>query len=166
MIDANTLGVVFGDNPTIGGAFLRGCVDNQRRRLVLGGKLATELNRMEEFLRWLSGALNSGEAYAPCEACVDEQTRLMQRNGSCTSNDTHVIALAQISRCRILCTRDNDLIADFKSKQLINNPRGRIYSIDNNLTQSAANSTLNQWTRRCRGDACHNKLSPPCSHRP
>ena len=132
----------------------------------MGGKLATELNRMGKFLQWVSGALNSGEAYAPCVECVETQTLLLQRNQSCTSNDTHVIGLAQISRCRILSTRDNALISDFKSKQLIDNPRGRIYSVDNNLTQNAANSTLNQWTRQCQGDACHNTLSPHCPHKP
>ena len=49
----------------------------------------------------------------------------------CRSNDSHVIALAQISGARLLYTNDRDLQDDFKDKRLISKPRGKIYSTPN-----------------------------------
>jgi len=45
----------------------------------------------------------------------------------CESDDPHVIALAQISGARILCSRDKNLHKDFTNSELVNDPRGRIY---------------------------------------
>ena len=44
------------------------------------------------------------------------------------SDDPHVLALARESGARLLYTGDRDLIADFKDKRFIDNPRGRVYS--------------------------------------
>ena len=51
------------------------------------------------------------------------------------SDDPHVLALARVSGVRLLYRADKDLIADFKDKRFIDNPRGRVYS-------SAANASL------------------------
>lgn len=48
--------------------------------------------------------------------------------GMCQSDDTHIIALAQISGARLLFSNDKALHQDFKNKELINNPRGKVYS--------------------------------------
>ena len=67
------------------------------------------------------------------------EEKLLQEEG-CRSNDTHVIALAQISGARLLYSNDKDLHVDFKNKRLIDEPRGKIYSTneDKNFTYSHA----------------------------
>ena len=59
---------------------------------------------------------------------VDARTEQIQNEGSCTSDDPHVIALAQVSRARLLYSNDGDLQKDFKNKRLIDQPRGKVYS--------------------------------------
>ena len=56
-----------------------------------------------------------------------EETRL-EKKGLCISDDPHVIALARISGARLLCSNDKDLQQDFGTKNLIDRPRGKVYS--------------------------------------
>ena len=58
---------------------------------------------------------------------VDAETAIIKQQGLCRSDDPHVIALAKISGARLLCTSDEDLHADFKNPEIVNNPRGSIY---------------------------------------
>ena len=58
---------------------------------------------------------------------VEERTREIEREGKHSSNDAHVLAVAQLGGVRLLFTNDQDLEQDFKSKALIDNPRGNIY---------------------------------------
>lgn len=51
------------------------------------------------------------------------------------SDDPHVLALARATGVRLLYTGDPGLIADFKDKKFIDQPRGKVYS-------SAANAQL------------------------
>ena len=46
------------------------------------------------------------------------------------SNDAHVIALAQLSGARLLYTNDGDLQKDFRNKNLVDNPEGKVYSTE------------------------------------
>ena len=46
----------------------------------------------------------------------------------CVSDDQHIIALAQISGARLLYSHDGDLQEDFRNKELIDRPRGKVYS--------------------------------------
>ena len=45
-----------------------------------------------------------------------------------TSDDPHVLALARCADVRLLYTKDRALIADFKNKNIVDKPRGRVYS--------------------------------------
>ena len=45
----------------------------------------------------------------------------------CVSDDPHVIALAQESGARLLCSLDEALHTDFTNPRLINAPRGHVY---------------------------------------
>ena len=49
-------------------------------------------------------------------------------DGACQSNDLHVLALAQVSGARLLYSNDLTLHQDFGNGDLINGPRGKIYS--------------------------------------
>ena len=44
------------------------------------------------------------------------------------SKDHHVLALAKVSGARLLYTGDKDLKADFKNRDILDGPRGSIYS--------------------------------------
>lgn len=44
------------------------------------------------------------------------------------SNDHHIIALARLSGARVLFSRDERLHEDFKNRQILNRPRGRVYT--------------------------------------
>jgi hypothetical protein len=43
------------------------------------------------------------------------------------SDDPHILALAVISRCRLLFSNDQALIRDFKNTTLVPPPKGRVY---------------------------------------
>ena len=60
------------------------------------------------------------------EILIQEQNALPVRQ-ECKSNDHHIIALARISRARLLYTIDSALQQDFKNRHLLSRPRGRIY---------------------------------------
>ena len=49
-------------------------------------------------------------------------------SGEITSDDPHVLALARVSGARLLYTKDNALIRDFKDKKFIDQPRGKVYT--------------------------------------
>ena len=167
IIDASAFNRVFGDSASFAGKVLIENVNNQRRRLVWAEseKLNEELRKYEKARDWVSNALNSGRAHQACKKCVEERTRALDKCQALTSDDPHVIALAQISECRILCSRDNALISDFRSGSLINNPRGHVYPIDRPTTRNRATSQLISWTVYCGGHACQTK-PVPCLHNP
>lgn len=43
------------------------------------------------------------------------------------SNDEHVVELVRVSRIRVVCTNDNDLISDLKNTAIIPRPACKIY---------------------------------------
>lgn len=93
-------------------------------KLVVGGHLATEINRLNDariFIRQLSQA---GRARIIPKEITDEEAK---KFGNYKSDDPHVIALARVSGARILCSHDKDLHKDFRNTKLINNPKGHIY---------------------------------------
>ena len=59
---------------------------------------------------------------------VDARAIELRMDNSCVSNDEHIIALAQISGARLLYSNDKKLHKDFGNKNLIDNPRGKVYS--------------------------------------
>ena len=59
---------------------------------------------------------------------VDARTDELRRRTVCTSNDEHVLALALVSGARLLYTNDEALIADFKNREIVANPRGKVYT--------------------------------------
>lgn len=94
-------------------------------KLVVGGHLATELNRVGVARRFVISLLRAGRARQISDIATNEEENLIA--GSCKSDDPHVIALARISGARILCSSEKDLHEDFLNPQLISDPRGHIY---------------------------------------
>lgn len=127
ILDANVAGEVFGKTrPTAGLKFFE-WMDHGPGRLVLGGHLRDELVKTSA-QEWVKQALLAGRIRNVSDTKVHARTDALRNSEECMSNDPHVIALAQISRARLLYTNDVRLHQDFNNKQLIDNPRGKVYS--------------------------------------
>ena len=126
ILDANVVHKVFGQNrPDAGKAFFD-WITSGSGSLVTGGKLHRELTHMHTFREWSKQAVLSGRIKRFNDQEIDDRTARLK--GSCTSDDPHVIALAQISGARFLYSDEGDLHQDFKNRTLIGNPRGTVYS--------------------------------------
>lgn len=95
--------------------------------IVFGGRLATELERVKEGARRLRLLSASGKAQRVDAGIVNAEETNLKATGLCKSNDPHVIALARISRARVLCSGDKALHADFTNPNLVSAPKGRVY---------------------------------------
>ena len=85
-------------------------------------------NELKDVKGRLAVYVRSGHAHlVDIKEIIPEENKLQIINGL-KSNDIHILALARASGARLLCTEDRALIDDFKNKEIIDNPRGRIYS--------------------------------------
>ena len=129
IVDANVAHEVFGaDRPEAGVKFFD-WINSGIGRLVVGGMLLEELNRTSA-REWARQALNAGLIRNVRETDVNAAMEELQNEGLSRSNDAHVLALAQISGARLLYTNDRPLQQDFRTRSLIDNPPGKIYSTD------------------------------------
>lgn len=95
--------------------------------LVVGGQLRREYLGYSSLRRFLVELDRMGSLRIVRDHSVDELTDSINAVDLCESNDAHLIALAQISGARILCTSDDAAARDFTRKSLIDNPRGKVY---------------------------------------
>ncbi len=129
IIDTNAVSEVFGSNLPPAGERFFDWLNKGSGRLVVGGKLLDELEKSStDFRRWGQEAQLAGKMRIVNKSGVDARTEQLQSEGAITSDDPHVIALAQVSGARLLYTNDRRLQEDFKNKRLIDDPRGRVYS--------------------------------------
>lgn len=128
IVDAQVAHEVFGPEPSPAGRKFYEWVGKAHGRLVVGGKLLEELdNGSPDFREWSTQAISAGLLTVFDERKVDDRTDEIKRSGQHRSNDPHVLALAQVSRARLLFTNDRRLEQDFGNKSLIDEPRGRVY---------------------------------------
>lgn len=97
-----------------------------RQKITYGGKLAEEYARDKGILSAVRVLTRRGRAHREDPAEVDAETERVKPD--CKSDDPHIISLACVSGVRLLCTRDRDLITDFITKALVDNPRGKVYT--------------------------------------
>ena len=102
-------------------------INNKDGKLVFGGKLKKELIGNDKLKRLLIQLNSAGKAISYPDDKVDAEQKIVEKMNECVSDDPHVIALARVSKARVLCTNDDDLMEDFHNKTLIDSPRGRIY---------------------------------------
>lgn len=127
IVDANLASRVFGSpaepdfSPIIDWLLERG------GELVVGGHLATELDRLGEPRRFVRALLRAGRARLVPDTEVKQEASTVDETGLCISNDCHIIALARVSGARTLCTHDRALQGDFGNSHLVSNPRGKVY---------------------------------------
>lgn len=105
-----------------------------------GSKFADELQYKTR--RLLKEYAKAGHAKLIPASVFEEDEQHLQENPAVKSNDCHVLALARVADVRILFTEDQDLMEDFKNPNLINKPRGKIFSGKQNEKE-----LLNNW--RC-----------------
>lgn len=144
IIDASVAGVAFAIPYHVDFKPLWHWIECQDGRIVLGGRLSSELNRLPNVRRLLAEFTRAGLAVYVTKQKVDEEEKEVHKLGLCRSNDPHVIALARVSGARVLCTNDGDLEVDFKNRQLVSAPRGSIY-------KNASHKSLLKHNRICIG---------------
>jgi predicted nucleic acid-binding protein len=143
IVDANLASTVFASPPHPDFAPVLDWLDKQDGRIVFGGRLAKELEKLEKARRYLRTLLQAGRAWRLLGESIDQEEAVVEGTGLCRSNDPHVIALARISGARTLCTNDRNLERDFKNLQLVSNPKGSIY-------KRRTHARLLRHTRSCR----------------
>ena len=139
IIDANVVAEAFGETPNDAGAGFRRWISNGEGQLVSGGKLHEELRQASHrFREWAVVAQSTAQLRligAPLSARV---VRDFDAHASRQSDDPHILALSSVSGARLLYSNDDALQQDFRNPELINNPRGRVYStrVDSRFTRS------------------------------
>ena len=83
-------------------------------------------------------------------AAVCTGVRDFEAHASRRSDDPHILALSSVSGARLLYSNDDALQQDFTNSDLLNNPRGRVYS-------TRVNSRFDQRKRNLLRNA------PPCA---
>ena len=128
IIDANRLGAFLSDPAHEDAAPIRNWLDRRGGRIVYstGGAFATEVGRGTR-AKLLAYSQAGKAQLVSADRFVDDERSLRERT-DLRSDDPHVLALARWARVRLLYTADADLIADFKNKQFIDHPRGKVYS--------------------------------------
>lgn len=129
IVNANVANEVFGPNPTPAGERFFNWINKGSNRLVVGGKLLSELETGSPLFRnWASEVARSGNMKILNEGRILEMTDQIEQERRHTSDDPHVLAVARLSGARLLYSNDADLQRDFKNKRLIDDPRGKVYS--------------------------------------
>ena len=131
IIDADVVAEAFGRNQTPVGQAFRQSVDCQGLRLIVGGELLDELDKHQNFRTWRAVARQYGRVQIIGRGIVDLLANQLRSLNSCVSNDVHVIRslmLAERGGARLLFSNDKSLHRDFKDKRLIDGPRGKVFS--------------------------------------
>ena len=128
ILDANVAGQVFGTGRPPAGAKFFEWIHSGRGRLVLGGRLRRELDQLSAFREWRRQAELAGKVTLLNDDAVDGKATELARGNACRSDDEHVVAVAQLGGARLLFTNDGDLQADFKNRDLVEDPRGKVYT--------------------------------------
>ena len=129
IVDASVVSEVFGHERSPAGVAFFKWLNSGKTRLVVGGELRTELYKGSTIFRqWAVEAYRSNILNDVDDVKVDGRAKQLVNDRSCKSNDSHVIALAQLGGARLLYSNDGDLQQDFKNKKLVDKPRGKVYS--------------------------------------
>ncbi len=128
IVDANVVSEILGKGISPAGEAFRKWVEGRKGKLMTGGELRVELTKSGEYMSWARELGLNGTLQRVNEDELNDQIEKLKREHVCRSNDHHIIALAQVSGARLLFTNDKALTKDFKNKDLIASPRGKVYS--------------------------------------
>lgn len=111
---------------------VRAWLESDEGSLVYGGtKYRAEVRPIRAALQLLAEYVRAGRAMQYRDGPIDEEAARIEREERTRSNDQHILALARVSGARILCTDDKKLMSDFKNRELVPDPRGRVYPRNN-----------------------------------
>ena len=130
ILDSNVKGELTAPSGEAGAAFYDWLVSGQGKIVVGGTKTRTELyvHPVGRDRRLIAELRRAAAIIETDDAAVDSATRALCRQETCRSDDQHIIALAQISGARLLYSNEPKLHIDFKNKDLIDKPRGKVYT--------------------------------------
>lgn len=150
VVDNDVASEVFGDRQTGAGKGFRDWLDKRRGSLAVGGDLLDELAANGKFREWYSRGIQSGLILQIGRDRVAPVQRRLEREGRCKSNDTHVLALAIASGARLLYTNDTDLMDDFRNRNIVPGPPGKIYTTRDRGDFRPAHKRLLRMKNLCR----------------
>jgi len=151
IIDANVVAQAFGNSTTDAGEAFRARIDDGRMPLAVGGLLLDELDRNVTFRAWRATALQYGTVRVAERNQVEARTADLRQRGACASDDEHLIALAQVSGARLLFSNEPRLHRDFKNRELIDDPRGKVYSTLQHTSLTSTHRRLLAQRSLCSG---------------
>ena len=150
VVDNDVAFEVFGDRRTGAGKGFRDWLDSHRGSLVVGGDLLDELAANGKFREWYARNIQSGLILQIGRDRIAPVQRRLKREDRCKSNDTHVLALAIASGGRLLYTNDNLLMDDFRNRNIVPGPPGKIYTTGNHQDFRQAHKRLLRMKNLCR----------------
>ena len=150
IVDNNVANEVFGGDPPEAGRRFRRWLGSGNGRLVVGGWLLAELKGNGDFREWFQQNELSGRLLQVKDEKVARQERRIKQTNLCTSNDEHVVALAIASGARLLYTNDDLLMADFRNRDIVPGPPGKIYTTRDRKDFRSAHRKLLGMRNLCR----------------
>ena len=128
IVDANKLGAFLADPADEDSRPIRRWLDRGAGSLVYstGGRFAQEIRGRVRAK--LADYVRAGRAKLVPESRFADDERSLEARADLRSDDPHVLALARAAGVRLLYTGDRNLILDFRNKNFIDRPRGKVYS--------------------------------------
>jgi len=136
IIDKSAVGSLFSDKTQNDYRPFLDWVLKQDGTVAIGGKNREELAESTKMRGLLAELKRARKLVDSEDRQVDEESKQIEHQ--CSSNDSHVIALARVSGARLLVLArvgasqghlagENLLEQDFRDRALVKSPRGRIY---------------------------------------
>ena len=148
IVDTNCLPEVFARvGRSRGGKLFYDWMTTGHGKLVVGGRCRHEIKKSEVVHKWMRQAKLNGRAIFVEDVHVNRKEQKIEAEGGIISDDPHIIALALISGARLLHSRDGALQKDFTRKEIVNNPRGKVFPTE---ASAKAQRTLLENKSLCR----------------
>lgn len=155
IVDANAASEVFSPNRTPAGERFRQHITTGGGFLSSGGKNLAELRKVGGFREWEKTALQYRRLRYEKTQSVKQLTDHLVAQGACESDDEHVIALANTGCGRLLFSNDRALQRDFRNSELVNNPRGQVFTTIRDKRFNAVHRSLLVRRDLCASGICN-----------
>ena len=144
IVDTNKLGAFLADPPDDDSRPIHKWLERGAGSIVYstGGKFTKEIRGRRARAK-LTNYVRAGRAKLIPGSLFADDERDLKARADLRSDDPHVLALARAAGVRLLYTADRNLISDFKDRNFIDRPRGKVYSSTRNanlLTDSVCAS--------------------------
>ncbi|MBU0689175.1 MAG: hypothetical protein KJ850_06500 [Gammaproteobacteria bacterium] len=127
IVDANCCSKTFSSPPNPEFMPIVKAIFSGKVTLACGGRLQREYALIKDARSALVKLEQAGRLILLNKDKVDFLEKELIAKNACVSDDQHVIAIAQLSGARLLCSHDHALHTDFQNKSLVDQPRGKIY---------------------------------------